>query len=1470
MAQNSYWVPNVSGIWNSTANWSPNSNGGTPGTVPSLTQAAIFSVAGNTGNLSVWLEGDRAASGITLRSGSGSINLQEGQFNTTPRNLTLGSGGITVEAGAGALTATRLITTGFSVPGTINTLLVGSQTWTNNSVSAINWSSRLVGHQSTTLTKAGTGVLILDGANNAISGTINGATVTGLRGKIVVQAGTLQVADNNALGIRDTQTTATSSVGLLASLVSDTQVQSGASLNLAGSSTTNEFVSFQGSGVGGIGAIYNSVGNTSSAASGLTQAKMVNNATVGGTTRFAFGPTAVSNIAPARFFQDGFTLTKTGSGVVAFVNNEVIGSGNIDIRQGTLSIEGSTNLQDPSGTSASAGTGTINLIGGTLNFNQITGSITRPINRTGGTISHNANDASSTVASPITSTGALTISVSDDNNSGNQRGTLNLTGGFTTTSNITKTNTGILNLQLNSGTFTGTQINVNGGQFNLHTGVSPIVANITLANGSAAAGILRPAIGGEGATSGTLTFGTVASQANILVFDGSTTGPNQRLRVGSVVAPGGANSVEARLAGPIAPGTGIVVLETTVNPHGLTNQIFFNGRGTLDTVTNSNQVLLNYSGTSNLTWRGQDTTNPTFFDLKTSTNWDNGGSPDMFFDGDSVTFEDGLTPGTSTVVPRGVNNVGNVSFNNNTTNFLIDSVGTGNAIVASTGTFTKSGTGTTTLRNSVAGTSSAYGATTVNEGMLELVYNNPGLASSAAAVVTTLGALNSGVTINSGGTLRNAINVESSGFGGSPVTINAGGFLDLTRGSVPNGATTTPTAVTLNNNFSGSGDIALRGVNDSVPTSPNSFFVNGFGNYVLNGASPTFTGKIVLDNARLASDNLNGTNNIDELGSATIEVPSGSQILLTGVGATNPVNGSTGYFDNNVFRIAGTGWQYEGSPASQAGALRFGLNNARIASNSSIVMTGDARITNQNSNNRIDAPISEEGGPRVLTFGNPGATQNSNLILAGTSSYTGGTNIENMNMQISASQAFGSGPLNLNGYTGARTTTISLGAGKSLNNPINLSSFAGQGLSRGAIEGGTTLQVADLGGAGVGTVSGPISIATTENQVSSWAHFSAGQAANSALAVTGTITVPAPTTIVQARSQNSGGYVEFSGGGNYSRFEVALGTVRLGANNGLASGTELITRRVADAAATGGGTARGVFDMNGFNQAVSFVSRSGTLTTANFSLLNTGAGASTLTINGTGASDIQDIPLSINPVNIVKNGTASLLLSGTTAGLTGNGTYQINDGTFSIAAGATAGGSVDLRGTGRWSGDAISSGITGLLTVGNGGGILDPGASPGTLSAGSGALVTNGGQFDWEIDLASGVAGINYDVISIAGNLDLTTLTNFQINGAGLDGMGGIGAIVDFIPTQDYQWTLFAVAGTTSGFDAGDFVFNDTNFVSNNPTDGLRTFTVGLGTNGNDVVLNYNAVPEPSSIILLVTGLGVSLMSRRRTKSNLS
>jgi hypothetical protein len=87
-----------------------------------------------------------------------------------------------------------------------------------------------------------------------------------------------------------------------------------------------------------------------------------------------------------------------------------------------------------------------------------------------------------------------------------------------------------------------------------------------------------------------------------------------------------------------------------------------------------------------------------------------------------------------------------------------------------------------------------------------------------------------------------------------------------------------------------------------------------------------------------------------------------------------------------------------------------------------------------------------------------------------------------------------------------------------------------------------------------------------------------------------------------------------------------------------------------------------------------------------------------------------------------------------------------------------------------------------------------------------------------------------------------------------------------FDPLQSYTWNLFTTSQAVLGFDANDFTINSTSFTNNNPIPG-GSFAVGLSDDGTDVVLRYTAVPEPSSLVLLVTGLGISVMARRRRQS---
>ncbi|MDZ4852517.1 MAG: PEP-CTERM sorting domain-containing protein, partial [Pirellulaceae bacterium] len=724
-----------------------------------------------------------------------------------------------------------------------------------------------------------------------------------------------------------------------------------------------------------------------------------------------------------------------------------------------------------------------------------------------------------------------------------------------------------------------------------------------------------------------------------------------------------------------------------------------------------------------------------------------------------------------------------------------------------------------------------------------------GLAEISANVITNILQTN----ISSGATFRNSLNINNSGMGAGPVSIASGGVFELTRNGL-NGTATATAATTLTNVFSGAGDIKLNGV---ATTQSNA--INSAGAYTINADNSAFSGRWVLNNARINVDNGNG---LDELGSARVVIPSGSAALVAG---TVPHEG-------NIFEIAGNGWVFEPTANfGPLGALRLNATGATIGATSQVQLTADARIAGQNVLGNIVAPIS--GGFNVQ-FGTPEPllTQNGTLILTGTNTYTGNTSISNHTIGASNNAAFGTGTVTLNGVSTARVTQLNVGNGVTISNPIVMNDLAGQG-GRGAIEGAGVQQVTNTG-AGVGTVSGPITLATL---LADRGHFGSGAGLGSVLRVTSQVTLPTGDTIIQ-RSSTANGYTEFTGNNfispNYTKFDLSGGTVRLGSTNALNSGVDLITRNVA---------ATGNLDMRDFDHTFNSVIRGSTVTGSNFNLVNTGTGTSTLTItSATASSEIQNIPLNASGgiVNIVKNGTGALALTGTTANLGNTGIYTINGGNFSVAAGQTAAGTLianardgrtTIIGSGTISGSVTVTGSV-LFSGGFSPGVPNPPApaapSMASSAPSSGDLTVNGiGIIDWEL-IDAGIAqgsgelaiGSMAEPIQISGTLNLSGASEVLVNIKSLSALATPGNALNFDPNLQYSWMLLNTADLV-GFDASKFVINASEFTNLPVNSAFR-----VSQSGSGVVLQYGlvGVPEPSSISLLVASIGTFVMRHRR------
>jgi autotransporter-associated beta strand protein len=197
-----YYWNTTTGTWATGANWSDNAvSGGTTGTVPTSIDSAVFNQSSVNGAETVQLDDDHSIAGIAFANTDTTLIDSD---SATPRILTLGSAGLTVDSGAGAVTLG-------DIPNIMDLSLGAAQTWTNHSAStltAVNGIS-LANAGAQTLTVTGSGNSALSGAITNGSGTLgltkSGAGTLSLSGAnlytgyTVVAGGTLDVASGGSL-----------------------------------------------------------------------------------------------------------------------------------------------------------------------------------------------------------------------------------------------------------------------------------------------------------------------------------------------------------------------------------------------------------------------------------------------------------------------------------------------------------------------------------------------------------------------------------------------------------------------------------------------------------------------------------------------------------------------------------------------------------------------------------------------------------------------------------------------------------------------------------------------------------------------------------------------------------------------------------------------------------------------------------------------------------------------------------------------------------------------------------------------------------------------------------------------------------------------------------------------------------------------------------------------------------------------
>jgi autotransporter-associated beta strand protein len=261
-------------------------------------------------------------------------------------------------------------------------------------------------------------------------------------------------------------------------------------------------------------------------------------------------------------------------------------------------------------------------------------------------------------------------------------------------------------------------------------------------------------------------------------------------------------------------------------------------------------------------------------------------------------------------------------------------------------------------------------------------------------------------------------------------------------------------------------------------------------------------------------------------------------------------------------------------------------------------------------------------------------------------------------------------------------------------------------------------------------------------------------------------------------------------------------------------------------------------------------------------------------LSGTGSSIVKStggrqVLTGTNTFTGGSNVSGGTLVADSNAAL-GTGLAQVTSaGTLEIATGRTVTNAITLNGSGATlrvngttqtgaltltAGKVMGSGtIAQAVTIGSGLTIA-PGNSVGTLSTGN-LAITAGGVFTAEADLSTNLSGTLYssDRINVTGSVTL-----------------GGNLVLDLLdnPTGLVDKTIVLIANDLSDTVNGTFA---NVFPGSAGLPGL-TYSVGynfdtvsgLYGSGNDVAVTFQAVPEPSSLGLVLAGAAMILRRRRR------